>query len=259
MRSSEMTAIRNLPLPEKQCHLLRTPQHIPNMSVETAHPSCSAIIVAAGSSRRMGFDKLSAHLRGKPVLRWTIEAFLAAETIDSIVVVCPSERWSLLEGLAFSKPVMRSDGGTDRQDSVSNGLTALPTGTRFVAVHDGARPLIDPADIDRCIHAAITHQAATLARRATETIKRSDADDFSLEALSRDHLWCMETPQVFETNLLEQAYQNVAASSLRVTDEVSAVQGIGAKVKFIESLQPNLKITTPADLALAEALLAIKS
>lgn len=254
-----MTAKRKLPLPEKQCSLLKTAQHTQHMSTQATHPPCSAIIVAAGSSRRMGFDKLSAPLRGKPVLHWTIEAFLAAETIDSIVLVCPKERWCLLDGLVFTKPVVRTDGGTDRQDSVSNGLAALPTGTRFAAVHDGARPLIAPSDIDRCVHAAIDHRAATLARRATDTMKRSDENDFCLEAISRDHLWCMETPQVFDIGLLDMAYQNVTASSLRVTDEVSAIQAIGAKVKFIESLHPNLKITTPADLALAEALLAMTS
>jgi len=225
------------------------------MNEPSAAPSCSAIIVAAGSSRRMGFDKLASQLIGMPVLRRTIEAFLAAETIRSVVVVCPEERWSLLDGMDFTKPVNRLDGGADRQDSVANGLAALEADAGFVAVHDGARPLVSPDDIDRCVVAAMEHRAATLARRATETMKRSDAQDFSAEAVSRENLWCMETPQVFEVSLLRQAYQNVAASGLMVTDEVSAVQALGVRVKFIESRHPNLKITTPADLALAEALL----
>ena len=217
--------------------------------------TCSAIIVAAGSSRRMGFDKLSAKLGGRPVLQRTLEAFLAAETIHSVMLVCPEERWDLLAGMGFSKPVLRVNGGVDRQDSVANGLAAIHSNTQLVAVHDGARPLVAPQDIDRCVAAAMEHRAATLARRVTETLKRSDADDFSAESVSREHLWCMETPQVFEIALLTQAYQNISAHGLVVTDEVSAIQALGGKVKLIESLHPNMKITTPADLALAEALI----
>jgi 2-C-methyl-D-erythritol 4-phosphate cytidylyltransferase len=220
--------------------------------------SCAAILVAAGSSRRMGFDKLASTLGGMPVLRRTLEAFLAADSISSVVVVCPEERWSLLEGMDFTKPVTRTDGGADRQDSVARGLAAVAPETNFVAVHDGARPLVSEEDINRCVAAAVVHGAAALARRATETMKRSDAEGFSSEAVSRENLWCMETPQVFEISLLREAYDTVAARGLSVTDEVSAVQAIGARVKFIESRHPNVKITTSADLALAEALITKK-
>jgi 2-C-methyl-D-erythritol 4-phosphate cytidylyltransferase len=203
----------------------------------------------------MGFDKLSAPLGGKPVLLRTLEAFLAAESIDGVVVVGPEERHALLAGMAFAKPVTYVAGGATRQESVALGLAAVGLKTPLVAVHDGARPLVSPEDIDRCVALANEHRAATLARRSTETMKRSDADDFSAEPVCRENLWCMETPQVFETSLLRDAYQVVTERGLAVTDEVSAVQAIGARVKFVESLHPNLKITTPADLALAEALL----
>jgi len=202
----------------------------------------------------MGFDKLTSPLAGIPVLRRTLEAFLAADSIAEIVVVCPEERWFLLGG-GFSKPVKRVDGGADRQDSVMAGLAALSAQTGLVAVHDGARPLVAPADIDRCVAAALEFRAAALARRVTDTLKRSDAADFSAGAVSRENLWFMETPQVFDVPLLLEAYEAVAAQGLAVTDEVSAMEAIGVQVKFIESIQPNLKITTPADLALAEALL----
>jgi 2-C-methyl-D-erythritol 4-phosphate cytidylyltransferase len=115
--------------------------------------------------------------------------------------------------------------------------------------------LITPTDIDLCVAAALQFRAAALARRVTETVKRSDETDFSAGAISRENLWFMETPQVFEIPLLLKAYQAVATQGLAVTDEVSAMEAIGVQVKFIESIQPNLKITTPADLALAEALL----
>ena len=200
----------------------------------------------------MGFDKLAAGLGGMPVLRRTLEALLAAESIAEIVVVCPPERWELLGG-NFTKPVRRVDGGVERQDSVAAGLAAISTS--HVAVHDGARPLISPGDIDRCVAAAHEHRAAALARRATETLKRSDAAGFSAEAVSRERLWFMETPQVFKTALLAEAYAAVAAQGLAVTDEVSAMEILGVRVKLVESTGWNLKITTPADLALAEAIL----
>jgi 2-C-methyl-D-erythritol 4-phosphate cytidylyltransferase len=176
-----------------------------------------------------------------------------------VVVVCPEERWELLQVLETSKPLRRVDGGKDRQDSVAAGMKAVGTDFTHVAVHDGARPLVSPADIDRCVEAAQVFQAASLARRATETMKRSDCDDFCVEAVSRENLWCMETPQVFAKDLLIRACGRVAAEGLVVTDEVSAVSGIGVAVKFVESLSPNLKITTPADIELAEALLKTRS
>lgn len=200
----------------------------------------------------MGFDKLAVELGGVPVLRRTLEAFLAAESIAKVVVVCSEERWESLAG-NFSKPVTRVDGGADRQDSVAAGLARVSAD--FVAVHDGARPLVSPVDIDRCVAAAIEHGSAALARRVTETLKRSDTRDFNGEAVSRELLWFMETPQVFETAVLRKAYQAVTDWGLAVTDEVSALEAIGQRVKFVESTRPNLKITTPADLALAEALL----
>jgi len=218
-------------------------------------PPCTAIIVAAGSSRRMGMDKLAWPLAGVPVLRRTLEPFLHADSINSIIVVCPEERWKLLENENFPKPVVRIDGGGERQDSVRMGLVMLDASAHFVAVHDGARPLVSSADINACVAAATEHRAVSLARRATETMKRCDENDCCVESVSRENLWCMETPQVFSVPLLREAYQRVAFFGLTVTDEVSAVQALGVKVKCIESRQPNLKITTPADLALAEGLL----
>jgi len=225
--------------------------------MDTAHAPlpCSAIIVAAGSSQRMGFDKLAGLLGGVTVLRRTLDALLAAGSISDVVLVCPAERWSLLGDPVFSKPVKRVDGGGTRQESVAAGLAALSTETGYVAVHDGARPFASPHDIDRCVTAAREHRAAALARRVTETLKRSDAENFSTASLSRDQLWFMETPQVFELGLLRKAYAFITAQRQTVTDEVSAMAAIQIPVKLIESTRQNLKITTPADLALAAALL----
>lgn len=220
----------------------------------------TAIIVAAGSSQRMGFDKLAAALAGVPVLQRTIEAFLATDCIGEIIVVCPPERSCLLDFTApggLAKPVRRVNGGATRQESVALGLAALDPGADLVAVHDGARPLVGATDIARCVAAATLDRAASLARRVTETMKRSDAADYCAESVARERLWCMETPQVFEVGLLREAYAAVAANGLEVTDEVSAVQALGVRAKFIEASRPNPKITRPADLVLATAILTI--
>jgi 2-C-methyl-D-erythritol 4-phosphate cytidylyltransferase len=204
----------------------------------------------------MGFDKLAAELAGKPVLRRTLEAFLVAESIAEIIIVGPEERWELLGGPTFEKPVRLVAGGAERQDSVAAGLAAISEGIEWVAIHDGARPLVTATDIDLCMAEAQLSRAAAMARRVTETLKRADSQDCSVEGVSRENLWFMQTPQVFQLGLIREAYAAVTARSLKVTDEVSALEILGKRVKLVESQRPNLKITTPADLALAKALLS---
>jgi len=215
----------------------------------------AAIIVASGSSRRMGFDKLLAPLAGKPVLRHSIEAFVACPEVEALVVVCPAGRWRQLGDIGSDKPVTRVNGGATRHESVQAGLGALPRETGWVAIHDGARPLVSPADITRCIAAARADGAATLARPATDTMMRSDAQGFSAGTVDRERLWCMETPQVFRVDDLHRAALHARGHGLSFTDEVSALQAIGGRVRFIEPSRANLKVTTPSDLALAAALL----
>ena len=214
-----------------------------------------AVIVAAGSSRRAGFDKLAAPLAGVPVLRRSVDAFVAAGAA-AVVVVCPESRW-VETGLAaadFPVPVSRVDGGAERQDSVAAGLAALPVGTRMVAVHDGARPLITPQGIAACLAAAEQTGAATCAHPVVDTLKRADAAGKSLpEKVSREHLWGMETPQIFRLELLLQAYQHVKENALVVTDEVSAVEALGVPTQLVQG-GANLKITLPGDLELAELI-----
>lgn len=215
----------------------------------------SAVIVAAGSSRRAGFDKLAAHLDGAPVLRRSVDAFVAAGAA-AVVVVCPESRWveTGLDTASFPVPVSRVDGGAERQDSVAAGLAALPAGTRMVAVHDGARPLITPEGIRACLAAADETGAAACAHPVVDTLKRADSAGFSLpEKVSRDNLWGMETPQIFRLELLLQAYDYVKENALVVTDEVSAVEAMGVPTRLVSG-GVNLKITLPGDLELAELI-----
>lgn len=214
-----------------------------------------AIIVAAGSSRRAGFDKLAALLDGKPVLRHSVDAFIEAGCA-AVVVVCPASRWEEtgLSSAQFSIPVHRVDGGAERQHSVAAGMAALPPETTMVAVHDGARPLITPAGIAACLQAARETGAAACAHPVVDTLKRADASACTLpEKVSREHLWGMETPQIFSFPLLQRAYAAVERDGLNVTDEVSAMEAIGVATRLVQ-VGSNLKITLPGDLELAELI-----
>jgi 2-C-methyl-D-erythritol 4-phosphate cytidylyltransferase len=216
--------------------------------------ACAAIIVASGSSRRMGFDKLAAELHGKPVLVHTVAAFMRAKAISRVIVVCPGERFQLLENETYSKPLMRVDGGEQRQHSVANGLAVLGDEDLLVAVHDGARPLVQPEAIDACIEAAQEYGAATLAHAVADTLKKADAEGFSRSSVDRTNLWGMETPQVFQTALLRRAYAGLPPEAI-ATDEVSVLEAMGIPTKLIVSDFPNPKITVPADIVLATALM----
>ncbi len=213
----------------------------------------TVIIVAAGSSHRMGFDKLMAPLNGKPVLYHTVHAFLNLDEVTDVILVTDQDRFNQL---AIDSPKLRLiPGGADRHNSVANGIAAVASDCRYIAVHDGARPLISAEQILRTLAAAQKHQAATSARRITETVKRSNNENFATESVCRDNLWLMETPQIFAAQLLRSAYQHIEKSNLLVTDEVSAVEQIGIPTYLVENTTQNLKITYPQDLELANKLI----
>lgn len=216
---------------------------------------CSAVIVAAGSGSRMGFDKLLAPVHGKPVLQWSLEAFLAASTIDRIAIVTPEARFSELQ-FGDDKEVLRVDGGDERFQSVINGLAALGSASPYVAVHDAARPAIRPATIDAVSNAAGEHRAAALAHPVTETLKRAGEDLLTRASVDREGLWVMETPQTFDYSLLQEAYEVVLRNGLPVTDDVSAVEAVGVSTRLVPNPAPNPKVTFPRDLTAVEALLA---
>jgi len=219
----------------------------------------SAILVAAGSSRRMGFDKLAADLAGETVLVRSLLAFESCPEITEIRVVTNPEKFDgvneAAKRLGISRFVEVIAGGADRHLSVHAGLERVGGDCELVAVHDAARPLVSASAISRCAAVAAAHGAASLAHRVADTLKRGNAAAEVIGAVSRDDLWAMETPQIFSLALLREAYAGVLARGEVVTDEVSAVTSLGAAVKLVENTEPNLKITVPGDLALAEALL----
>jgi 2-C-methyl-D-erythritol 4-phosphate cytidylyltransferase len=220
----------------------------------------TAIIVAGGNSQRMGFDKLLALLGDKPVLAHTIDAFERTESVDEIVLVARAERIREFEELVrqngFKKVGRVVAGGKHRQDSVRAGLGAVEGEANCIAVHDAARPLVTPEQIERVFALAREHGAAALAEPVTDTLKRADEKHFVAGGVSRENLFAMQTPQIFARALLERAYAAVAANNLSVTDEVSAVEHLGEKVQLVPNDEWNVKITFPRDLLLAQAALA---
>jgi 2-C-methyl-D-erythritol 4-phosphate cytidylyltransferase len=216
----------------------------------------TAIIVAAGDSRRMGFDKLFAPIAGKPVIAHTIGAFERANSVKGIIVVAREDRHeeikTIVRGEKFEKVRSIVPGGKHRQDSVRAGLDHLELTTRYVAVHDAARPLITPEQIERVFQQCANHGAAALAQPISDTVKRAGNDLLVSGSVDRDQLYAMQTPQIFERHLIEQAYRAVYAENISVTDEVSAVDRLGRKVVLVVNDDFNFKITYPRDLQIAE-------
>ncbi len=207
----------------------------------------------------MGFNKLFAMLGGKPVIAHSIDAFARTKSVDEIIVVAhPGRLPEVRELLNRHKvPKLKSvvAGGNRRQDSVRKGLEALGAAAEFVAIHDAARPLIQPEQIERIYESARLHGAAAAATPVTDTLKRADDNHFVCGGVEREGLYAMQTPQIFARDLLEKAYRVVAAQKLSVTDEVSAVDMLPARVLLVPDNEFNLKITYPGDLPVAELLL----
>jgi len=219
----------------------------------------TAILVAAGSSQRMGFDKLFAAIAGKPVIAHTMRAFERANSVDGIVVVAREDRHDEIKTIVrdekFQKVRSIIPGGKHRQDSVRAGLDRVGDETKYVAVHDAARPLITPEQIERVFQQCADHGAAALAEPINDTLKRADSDLLVSSSVDRHQLYAMQTPQIFDRQLIEEAYRAVYAENISVTDEVSAVERLGRKVVLVFNDDFNFKITYPRDLPVAELIL----
>ncbi len=216
----------------------------------------TAIVLAAGRSTRMGGgeNKQFIELLGQPLIHYSLAAFEQCCAVDNIVLVRRPDYAEQAEKIArqFQKIVAFADGGVERQHSVWNGLEKA-TGD-IVAVHDGARPLVTPALIEATIASALAHGTGIAATKVVDTIKEAE-DKVVIRTIDRTKLWAVQTPQTVRADLLRQAYQQVFAKGLVVTDEAAAVELLGHPVHLVETPFLNLKITTPSDLAMAEALL----
>ena len=219
----------------------------------------TAIIVAGGSSQRMGFDKLFAVIAGEPVIAHTIRAFECAGCVSEIVLVAREQRHDeirrITSSAGFKKISLIVPGGERRQDSVQAGLSSIDGRAEYVAVHDAARPLITPEQVERAFAQCRVHGAAALAQPVNDTLKRADANLLVIGSVDRHQLHAMQTPQMFERKLIADAYRAVYAENILVTDEVSAVERLGHKIALVLNDDFNLKITYPRDLPVAEFIL----
>lgn len=211
-----------------------------------------AVIVAGGSGTRFGGNKLLALLAGKPVLQWSIEAMLRVDAIPRVVVVGPAELADCVEAAGAFAPAKRVElvqGGSRRRDSVEAGLRASTS--RYVAIHDGARPLVAPGDVATLLGAAEGHPGAILGTPVTDTVKEVSGDTI-VGHPDRSRLWAAQTPQV----VLRQAWLDAAAMGDNdETDDAAMLDRLGLTCRVVQGSDANIKITRPWDLRVAEAIL----
>ncbi len=221
----------------------------------------SAIIVAAGGSKRMGTtdSKQFIELLGRPVIEYTLRAFQRCGLIKEIIVVCREQDAQRIKDIAeknsLSKLSAVVSGGDSRARSVKNGIAAASPKAKYYAIHDGARPLITVEEIERVTEAAFETGAATLGTSVTDTIKIVDGYDVIENTPLRSQLRAVQTPQVFECELYTFAIDNAGNNLDGFTDDCSLIEKMGGEVKVVRGSNENIKLTTPIDIVIAEGIL----
>lgn len=220
------------------------------------------LIPAAGMGRRMGShrNKLLLTVLDKPLIAWTLLAAEATQRIDWIGMIGQPEDWpdfkQILTDLALTKPVELIQGGSSRQESVYNGLRALPATAERVLIHDGARCLATPDLLDRCAETLLACQGLVAAIPVKDTIKVVAAETRQIQATpERRKLWAAQTPQGFSVMLLRRCHEQGHAQGWGVTDDAALFERCQFPVQIVEGEETNLKVTTPLDLAIAELIL----
>lgn len=218
---------------------------------------CGAVIVAAGNASRMGgIDKVMAELNAEPMIVHTVRSFQNCVAVKEIVIVTRPELLTRVMGLCkgFDKVTAVVSGGKDRQESVELGLNALSDKVKLAAIHDGARPLITDAVIDRTVRAAHSYGAAAPAVPVKDTVKIVQGGVVQ-STPERKNLQAVQTPQVFDYDMLRGALKKARQDKAEITDDCSAVERMGFSVKIVEGDERNIKVTTPMDLKIAQMLL----
>jgi 2-C-methyl-D-erythritol 4-phosphate cytidylyltransferase len=222
-----------------------------------AGPQCSAVIVAAGASTRMGFDKLLAEVRDMPVIVRTIDVFQQAPSIAEIVVVTKEdlvpEAARLCQQFQLTKVVKVIRGGENRTQSARLGTLEADRNVPLIAIHDGARPFVTVQMIEDVVAQAAKSGAAAPAIPVKDTIKLAD-DGVVEQTLERSRLYAVQTPQVFDASLIRAALQKALDDGAELTDDCAAVERLGMKVVLTAGDDRNIKITTPVDLLLGEGI-----
>ena len=224
-------------------------------------PCCSAVVVAAGSSTRMGMDKLMLTLDETPVIVYTLRAVQAAPSVGEIILVTREDlivpMSQLCQDYAISKVTKVVRGGASRTQSVRLGTLEVSGDAQVIAIHDGARPFVSAEVIERAVAQAMETGAAAPAVPVKDTIKV--AHDGVVESTpDRACLFAVQTPQVFESSLIKAALQKALDDGLELTDDCAAVERLGMKVALTRGDERNIKLTTPEDLAVAQAILELE-
>ena len=222
-------------------------------------PHCSAVIVAAGSSQRMGSDKLLHNLGIMPVLARTLLAFQDCDLVDEIVVVTRMEKIMEVAGLCKKYRIEKASkvisGGATRMESALAGVSEVKSRAKLIAIHDGARPLISVELIERTIRAAAQYKAAVPAVKSVDSLKLVDDKDTVTGSVDREQVLRVQTPQVFEADLIKGALSYAAEKKLPLTDDCSAAELMGIKAHVVPGEEDNIKLTTPRDMLFAAAIL----
>lgn len=227
---------------------------------------CTAIVLAAGSGKRMGTKVHKQYLLmgGKPVLYYSLQAFEDSRLIDEIILVCGAGeeeycRREIVEKYGISKVNKIISGGAERYNSVWNGLQETADG--YVYIHDGARPFVDGEIIERAYECVSEYHACVAGMPSKDTVKIAGSDNVVTETPDRSSVWIVQTPQVFDTGLIKKAYAVLMEQKeINVTDDAMAVeQMLGTSVRLFYGSYENIKITTPEDLEIADVFLKRKS
>lgn len=222
-------------------------------------PHCSAVIVAAGSSQRMGSDKLLHNLGIMPVLARTLLVFQDCELVDEIVVVTRMEKLEEVAELCKKYRIEKASkvicGGATRMESALAGVSEVKEKAKLIAIHDGARPLVSVELIENTVRAAAKYKAAVPAIKSVDTLKLAEDGVTVTGSLDRELVLRVQTPQVFDADLIKGALTFAAEKKLPLTDDCSAVELMGVKARIVPGEEDNIKLTTPRDMLFAAAIL----
>ena len=225
---------------------------------ERRHYFTTAIILAAGSGQRFGQEnglKQFCPINSVPALVYTLRAFEASSLIDEILIVTKEQDIAYVQEFGLKKVSKILAGGSDRQESAKRGFDAVSEKAKFVAFHDGARCLVTREMIDNTIRAAYEHGVAVAAERSRDTVKIATDNGFSKESPDRNTVWLAKTPQVFMADIYRAALYTAEKDGVRATDDSMLAERLGFKVKMVECGNENIKLTTPNDVYIAEAIL----
>lgn len=224
---------------------------------------CSAVIVAAGNSQRMGKDKILMPLNGKPVIAYTLEAFQKSENIDEIVVVTKLDNLAAIADVCNEYGISKTSkvvcGGKTRAESSLAGVLAVSEEASHIAVHDGARPFVSAEVIERCVTAAESCSAVAPAVSAIDTVRLLNKKGAVTSTPDRDLVALIQTPQVFTANVITTALKKAVEKKLAITDDCSAVEAMGVKVSVVSGDPDNIKLTTARDIYIAERIIEERS